>query len=568
MNENSLSLKIKGHLNQVYSFLKEYINPGYLVLFLFILFNGLKNLYFHSIVVYQQFTFNNLIFHLVVIFSWAVLLAGVAVFSRSRLLFSALYLLQFIYNFVNLTYFLYFRNYLFVNVLLLLTGQVFEIAKVGVVPMYYQAFLMLLDLPLFILLIRIPFFFGRTLKQKRWLNLPVVLVPILILAGSYYWRTKHTDLAFTGDAKYVFEYDLPIAQIHKYLNSFEPGEDHISQLHTSRRVLTIDGRGKKQNILVIQVEAMESGAVLARYDGKPVMPFLYELRNKAVYYPFVLSYHLGGGTSDSEFANINSVQPLIDYPVFKVDNYDFNNSYLKVLTNSGFKTYAFHGNTGTFWDRVRTFPKMGFEEFYDMIRMHLNKVVWGSPDHVVFEKVANIIRKEKGLSLNYIITMSTHSPYNFMGSYYTNNRYTNIANIEVRNYYTAMSYFDQALQKFLSNIKDISNTTILINGDHGSLEAEGYQCSSFTENSVHYEFVPLYILTPSHDKYFDHKTAASLLDIAPTVLYLSGISAGYHTEGENLMRPDSATNKIPFKGKWYDRQELYKKIIDKTGLNP
>jgi lipoteichoic acid synthase len=553
--------------NQLLSFLKGYWNINYLVLFVFILFNVLKNLYFHSVIVYQQVTFNNLIFHLTILFSWAFLFAGIALFTRSRVFLMVVYLVQLLYVFVNITYFLYFKNFLFFNVVIQLTGIIPEIAKAGIIPVYYQAVLMLLDLPAFIFLLRNRYLFESAEPDRRKLYLPLILIPVILLSGAYFLRSKRTDLRFNGDAKAVVEYGLLVHQVYKYVDGFKTGQNFIGQLKTSSNILRINGGGKKHSVLVIQMEAIDSSAILAEYKGKPVMPFLNRLRYQSVYYPFVMAYHLGGGTSDSEFTVINSVQPLVDYPVLKVYEYEFENSFLKVLTNKGFKTLAYHGNAGTFWDRSRTFPRMGFEEFHDLIKLNLKNVEWGAPDHELFKKAAPVINREKDPSLHYMITMSSHNPFKLTESYNTNHTYDGISAEIVRNYYRVLSYVDKNLEEFLAGL-DLSNTEVVIVGDHGNgINNTQYKGSSFDDNSTHYEFVPLFILTPDHLKRHNN-IAAGLLDVAPTILYLSGISADYHTDGRNLMAPESLTNKIPYKGKWYDRRNLYQKIITMTGLKP
>ena len=112
----------------------------------------------------------------------------------------------------------------------------------------------------------------------------------------------------------------------------------------------------KPNYVIIQVESMDANIVNQKYKGVYVTPFLRSLTASAVYYPFAMSYHEGGGTSDSEFSIINSVEPLESYPALKLSSYDFPNSMVSKLDAQGYSTFAFHGNIGSFYNEMWHFP--------------------------------------------------------------------------------------------------------------------------------------------------------------------------------------------------------------------
>ncbi len=63
-----------------------------------------------------------------------------------------------------------------------------------------------------------------------------------------------------------------------------------------------------------------------------------------VYFPYLLSYHFAGGTSDCEVAVLNSIEPLTSEPTMKLYDYGYPNSLVKRLETAGYHTLAFHGN--------------------------------------------------------------------------------------------------------------------------------------------------------------------------------------------------------------------------------
>jgi phosphoglycerol transferase MdoB-like AlkP superfamily enzyme len=314
------------------------------------------------------------------------------------------------------------------------------------------------------------------------------------------------------------------------------------------------------NFVLIQVEAMDANIINKKYKDKFIMPYLKSLSDKNIYYPYLMSYHKGGGTSDSEFSIINSIEPLDGYPSIKLSNYSYENSMLKRLSDSGYTNVAFHGNSDVFFNRDTAFPKMGFNEFYDIDKMGLKHKGWGAPDKDVFDFASKTIKASEEPYLSYIITMTSHTPFTNVNNYFSKSIYNDITTKSVRNYFNSMSYVDECIKKFIDEIKN-DNTYILIFGDHTpNVNADTYKQASFTEEGKYFEFVPLIIITPDNKKYKSIKEVASFLDISPTILKNSGISFNIRSDGKDLIDVNSDSKEIPFKGSKYGREYLLEKI--------
>jgi phosphoglycerol transferase MdoB-like AlkP superfamily enzyme len=160
--------------------------------------------------------------------------------------------------------------------------------------------------------------------------------------------------------------------------------------------------------------------------------------------------------------------------------------------------------------------------------------------------------------------MSSHEPYQYVRSYYNNGQYNNINNPIAKNYFNSISYVDLQLNKFITHAqKEDSTLCIILFGDHTPILFD----DSNTINLVHpalsinngtkFEFVPLFILMPEHTQYSDTKKVASFLDIAPTILNLTGSDSVYRTNGQNLLNYPLLADKIAYKGKYYTRELLY-----------
>lgn len=488
--------------------------------------------------------------------------------------FFVLYAAQTVYLFANLSYFSYFGGYLHLfQASALLTEGVGPI-KHFTIPVNFKMLAILIDMPFFLKL-----FFNydklaslldilKQISKKQMLAFMILpCIMLLSIEGlnihmgcSLYQLNKNF---FISESKIIERYGTLINNISDLTVNFG-GENLIKHFQYGKTVSAISKSKKKPNIVAIQVESMDSNIINQEYNSSYIMPYLHSLSQSNVYYKYSLSYHKSGGTSDSEFSILNSIEPLSTYPSIKIPKYDYPNSFVKQLTGQSYYAMAFHGNIGNYYNRDVAFPKMGFNEFYDIKKMGFEESGWGAPDNEVFNFAFNKMKEQKAPFFTYVITMSSHMPFNFTADYYTNSSYDGIADETVRNYFTSMSYVDKSIEEFVGKIKsEFPGTYILIWGDHTpGITSEDYKQASFTENNNYFEFVPLLILTPDNKKYEETLNAGSFLDIAPTILNAAGINFTIESNGVNLLDPPAVMPRIPFKENNYDRAALYKAICE------
>ncbi|WP_242836629.1 LTA synthase family protein [Clostridium sp. BNL1100] len=327
-------------------------------------------------------------------------------------------------------------------------------------------------------------------------------------------------------------------------------------------VTTSKSTSQQPNYVVIQVESMDSNIVKQKYKGSYVMPYLSSLMDNSVYYPYTLSYHKGGGTSDAEFSVINSVETLDSFPAIKLSSYSYPNSVVSKLAKASYNTMAFHGNVGTFYNRNIAFSKMGFKKFYDISSMNYDDEGWGAPDDKVFSFAFEKIEKSTTPFYTHVITMTSHGPFESARHYYNNKAYDDIENEIVQNYYNSFSYVDKSIKDFVEKIQaKYSNTYIVIYGDHTpNVNSQDFAQASFIEGDKYFEFVPMFLLTPDHKKYKEDSVVASFLDVSPTILATSKLSYNVKTDGRSLLDTETLPSNIPFKGGSFDRSWLYNTI--------
>jgi lipoteichoic acid synthase len=507
---------------------------------------------------------------------------------RYRLLFIGFYLVQIAYIYVNLQYYLSFQGYLHINQYIGLFSEALDLLTHSAMPWDIRSLFVLADLP---------FFIGTTvlysrlhaLVKQRLFKPAFYAFSFFFIVYFYFWDMPYeTPLQmmndrYSSDVSVVKKYGLLTYNIVDLLNysdvqsqmrSFSYGPIFSTARDTAKvrdtmaakdTITSGDTAGRHPNILIVQVESLDAYIIYYRHRKRYVTPYLHDLAKKSLYFPYTLSYHAGGSTSDCEFSTLNSVEPLPNYPSIKLRNYDYKNSLVTRLTRHGYAASAFHGNRGTYFNRNYAFKKIGFQKFYDMFAMGIKENGWGLPDDSVFTFVRSRFTSQKQPFFYQVITMSSHEPFTLIKPYFQEKNFNDIRDGAKRNYLNSMAYVDAELKKFIPFVRKCRpNTVIFIFGDHTpTLPKCSYTKATIQQDDRILEFVPLFILTPEKTTHWEKKYAASFLDIAPTVLAASGINDSIRTNGQNLLDLPLKNKEIPLRGQLYSRKQLYSMIAKK-----
>ncbi|MDA3810146.1 MAG: LTA synthase family protein, partial [Spirochaetaceae bacterium] len=323
-------------------------------------------------------------------------------------------------------------------------------------------------------------------------------------------------------------------------------------------------KSKLYNIVSIQVESFNADLINYSYNGREVTPNLNRIARNNIYFPYLLAQHKTGNSSDAEFSVFNSVEALSGFPAAQFTEYDYPNSFVKQL--SEFSELAFHGNKGDFYNRYENLEKMGFDRFWDRIRMDLPEKGWGAADEDVFNFMLEKINKETIPFYYHHITMTSHGPFENSKNYYNNPNYSDIQNNSERNYLNTFSYVDETISNFIISVRERHpDTYFFIYGDHTvNIEGNDYKSNVRNiENDFLFEYVPLIIITPENIQYLEEKRIVSFLDLAPTILSASGQESQIKTFGEIIIPTDGELilrKDILFNDEYYSREELFNLI--------
>ncbi len=489
---------------------------------------------------------------------------------KHRILFMGIYVIQTIYILGNLIYFIYSRSYLHISQAFSLFVE--GVGAVGTISTLIDPKLLiaLVDLPVVIYMwIVYPKVTAEIKKTHKIGRMKLVISCLLLIGAMEGWNYMHnySIISFAKSDSNNSE-SLLIQRYGTIANSIvdmarnSKDIDLVNRFSYGQNISSGGEKTDKPNFVVIQVESMDANAVNKQHNGKYIMPFLHSLTQQNIYYPYTMSYHEAGGTSDCEFSTINSVEPLKDFPSMKINGYGYSNSIVKQLAKNSYSTIAFHGNVGSYFNRDVAYEKMGYQQLVDMNKMGLKDIGWGAADDQVFSYAEKQLKNEKLPFFAYTITMSSHGPFTNANYYYNNRNYDDVKNNTARNYMNSMSYVDQSIEDYVNYIKsNYKNTYIFIWGDHTpNVNNEDYKQASYLEGDNYFEFVPLIIVTPDNKQYKEDKIVASFLDIAPTILNASGIPYNINSNGLDLISRSNISSSIPYKGSSFDRSYLFEKI--------
>jgi phosphoglycerol transferase MdoB-like AlkP superfamily enzyme len=236
------------------------------------------------------------------------------------------------------------------------------------------------------------------------------------------------------------------------------------------------GEFKGKNLLVIQIEAFEEWLVGATINGQVITPNLNQLADQGVYYPDIFNEVATTPTADCEYLFLNSNHPLPDGAVaFRREDNHFV-TLASTLRDAGYSTLSMHGYRKGMWNRAVIHPRYGFTHSFFAEEIGMTPTVgWGLDDHVLFEKVAEQIKKEPKPWFTYAITLSSHHPYNAIP---WNRRRLHLGPLEgtmVGEYMHSAAFVDDALGQLFAQMKKdgtLDDTIVVMYGDHdGHLHA-------------------------------------------------------------------------------------------------
>ena len=238
------------------------------------------------------------------------------------------------------------------------------------------------------------------------------------------------------------------------------------------------------NIIFLQLESFYDVTNIEGYEYSAHPHPIYSMLKEQLPGGLLTVPSIGAGTANTEFEVITGM----DVSLFGIAEYP----YLSVLQNQtcesmaynakdyGYSTHAIHNHKGTFYDRNKVFPNLGFDTFSSIENIPItirNQRNWGK-DAMLLDPILDTLSSTDGKDLIYTISVQPHGRYPSEAKYnkllkgqdprigVTGNEY-NPENPSFTYYVNQLTEVDTFLGNLILELSFIDEPTVLVfYGDH------------------------------------------------------------------------------------------------------
>ncbi|AYD41468.1 LTA synthase family protein [Clostridium fermenticellae] len=338
----------------------------------------------------------------------------------------------------------------------------------------------------------------------------------------------------------------------------------------SEGILNGDGNGK--NLIVIQVEALQQFVINKTLNGKEITPNLNAWIKKSAYFDNYFYQVSAGNTSDAELMTNNSLYPASQgAAAYMYCKNDFD-SLPKMLEKKGYTSIALHGFRGDFWNRNIMNKAEGYDKFYSESSFKVDDVVGlGLSDKSFLNQSLNIIRNQKQPFFSFLVTLSSHYPFDDVKNYGNFNT-SEYEGTLLGNYIKSIHYTDEQIGMFLKKLDDsglTKDSIIVIYGDHYAIpknqDKSLYKFLNIDKgndlNWMELQKVPLIIHFPDNKNSGIYHAYSGEMDLYPTLSNLYNLSSKYMFGSDIFNTKD---NLVVFRnGSFTDGKVFYLSQLDK-----
>ena len=291
------------------------------------------------------------------------------------------------------------------------------------------------------------------------------------------------------------------------------------------------GCGEGMNLIVVQVEAMQDFVIGRTYDGQEITPFINSLLEEDTFYFDTYYQQTGSGnTSDAEFATNNSLYGSMLTYTYKIFQDNYWRGLPVLLKEKGYDTMAFHAYEPDFWNRDKAYPGQGFDKFYSEEDYNVTEELgMGLSDRLFFEQSMDIIGESKEPFYSFMVTLSTHYPFDIAGHLELTEEDTDTV---FGDYLQSMSYIDACFEDLFGYLEETGladNTIVAIYGDHLAMNPSTDSVKERMSEYLGWEYdyeeamnVPLIIHVPGSGESKTFSVAGGQSDFLPTIAYIMG----------------------------------------------
>lgn len=339
------------------------------------------------------------------------------------------------------------------------------------------------------------------------------------------------------------------------------------------------GIGKDKNLIVLQIEALQSFVVDLEYNGQEITPNINRLvhDNSSIYYENYYQLLGRGNTSDAEFVTNNSLHPSMESPTYT--QYETNTFYGLpwVLRDNGYTSWVLHGYKKEFWNREKAYVNQGFERFISEEDYTFEESIGlGITDKDFFEQSIDYLVELDNMDENpfyaFIVSLTSHNPFEMPEKYHVLDIKPEHEGTILGNYLQSIHYTDKYIGEFIEGLKEAGlydASVIALYGDHFAIQNTSEEIHTLMEDFLGHKYdfnhimnIPMAIHIPGEDLGHTVSKVGSQLDFFPTILNIMG----HENEkglvfGRDLNNYEGYTNVTPQtimrKGSFVDEETIF-----------
>jgi phosphoglycerol transferase MdoB-like AlkP superfamily enzyme len=316
------------------------------------------------------------------------------------------------------------------------------------------------------------------------------------------------------------------------------GEDWRKATNCPKPPASVEGlRGAAvaRDVVLILLESTRADVVARSREGRLLMPALAELSNSALVWENAYCVY---PESVKGLFSILTSRYLPLQGTRELYKHGIESALPQQFRKRGYRTALFHSGRFEYLDMDLVVQNRGFELLRDAGDISGQKESsFGVEEEACLDAIGDWIQhvpSETNFFLAYL-PIAGHHPYEAPGS----ERYRT----DQERYFNAMSYLDSSVARLLSILKKAGryeNSMIVLIGDHGEGFGEhpgniGHTMQLYEENVR----VPFLVVLPGLlEKRVDVPGVASAVDLAPTLLDLTGMKGSGDYAGISLLRAE------------------------------
>ncbi len=296
------------------------------------------------------------------------------------------------------------------------------------------------------------------------------------------------------------------------------------------------GMAANRNVIVIQAESLQGFVLNKTVAGQEITPFLNRLlQEDTIYFSRYYEQVGWGNTSDAEFISQNGFYPssgLYSYKEYEKNHFQ---ALPMLLKEQGYKTLVFHGNEPDFWNRKTIYPKQGWDHFISLDELEADERIGvGLSDRSLFRQAIPILKDQNSPFYSFFVTLTSHHPFMLDEKYCDLKLPKEYEGTILGGYLQSVHYFDQALEKFVEDLKSnnlYEDTVIILYGDHKAFRMEDEEQEELLTHFLGKPYeedemyrIPLMVHIPGKPIQEEITRVGGQVDFFPTVANLVGIS--------------------------------------------